>query len=208
MDNDGRQSVVIKNKLCLNCLRPSHDISQCRYKQFCAVRDCTTKHNGLLHKFTSAANYSTNNKNIVNSVMPIVHAMINNTVKIRCLLDTGSTSSFVARNLVSRLSLSCSPVSLDLMTLNSSVAEQSSVVNFDIESMDHSCNINMRNTFVVETILGKSYELDVTSYPHLYDIDVIDDFDGTIDLLIGQDYAACFQLLELLKGNKNEPYAV
>ena len=208
LDNDDRQSVVIKNKLCVNCLRPSHDISQCRYQQFCTVRNCTTKHNGLLHKFTSAANYSTNNKNNVNSVMPIVHAMINNTVKIRCLLDTGSTSSFVARNLVSRLRLSCSPVIFNLMTLNSSVAEQSSLVNFDIESIDHSCNRNIRNTFVVDTIAGKSYKLDVTSYPHFYDIDVIDDFDGTVDLLFGQDYADCFQPLELLKGNKNEPCAV
>ena len=136
LDNDGRQSVVIRNKLCVNCLRSSHDISQCRYKQFCTVRDCTTKHNGLLHKFTSAANCSTNNKNNINSVMPIVHAMIKKTVKIRCLLDTGSTSSFVARNLVSKLRLSCSPVSLNSMTLNSSVAEQSSVVNFDIESIE------------------------------------------------------------------------
>ena len=31
---------------------------------------------------------------------------------------------------------------------------------------------------------------------------------GSIDLLIGQDYADCFQPLELLKENKNEPYVV
>ena len=204
LDNDGRQSVVVRNKLCVNCLRSSHDISQCRYKQFCTVRDCTTKVNGLLHNFSSAAN----NMNNVNSVMPIVHVMINNTVKLRCLLDTGSISSFIAKNVVSKLNLPCSPANFNLMTLNSCVAEESHVVNFDIASMDHNYSVNMKNIFVVDKIPGKSYKLDVTVYPHLYNIDVVDNFDGNIDLLIGQDYAECFQPLELLRGNKNEPYAV
>ena len=208
LDHDDRQSVVDRNNLCVNCLRSSHSVSQCKYKQFCNVSDCTTKHNSLLHKFTSAANYSANSKNNVNSVMPIVHVMINNTVKLRCLLDTGSTSSFIAKNVVSKLNLPCSPAYLNLMTLNSSAAEESQVVKFDIESMDHNYSVNMKNIFVVDKIPGKSYKLDVSVYPHLYNIDVVDSFDGNIDLLIGQDYAECFQPLELLRGNKNEPYAV
>ena len=207
MDYDDRQSVVSRNKLCVNCLRPSHTVPQCKYKRFCNVSDCTTKHNGLLHKFTSVASNSATNKS-VNAVMPIVHVMINNTLKVRCLLDTGSTSSFVTKNLVSKLDLPRSPVKLSIMTLNSSVAEESHIVNFDIESMDHNYCVNMTNIFVVDDIPGKAYNLDLTQYPHLYNIDVIDNFDGRIDLLIGQDYADCFQPLELLKGNKNEPYAV
>ena len=207
LDYGDRQSVVSRNKLCVNCLRPSHTVSQCKYKRFCNVSDCTTKHNGLLHKFTSVASNSATNKS-VNAVMPIVHVMINNTLKVRCLLDTGSNSSFVTKNLVSKLDLPRSPVKLSIMTLNSSVAEESHIVNFDIESMDHIYCMNMTNIFVVDHIPGKAYNLDVTQYPHLYNIDVIDDFDGSIDLLIGQDYADCFQPLELLKGNKNEPYVV
>ena len=207
MDYDDRQSVISRNKLCVNCLRPSHTVPQCKYKRFCNVSDCTTKHNGLLHKFTSVASNSATNKS-VNAVMPILHVMINNTLKVRCLLDTGSTSSFVTKNLVSKLDLPRSPVKLSIMTLNSSVAEESHIVNFDIESMDHNYCVNMTNIFVVDHIPGKAYNLDVTQYPHLYNIDVIDNFDGCIDLLIGQDYADCFQPLELLKGNKNEPYAV
>ena len=207
LDYDDRQSVVSRNKLCVNCLRPSHTVPQCKYKRFCNVSDCTTKHNGLLHKFTSVASNSATNKS-VNAVMPIVHAMINNTLKVRCLLDTGSTSSFITKNLVSKLDLPRSPVKLSIMTLNSSVAEESHIVNFDIESMDHNYCMNMTNIFVVDHIPGKAYNLDVTQYPHLYNIDVIDNFDGRVDLLIGQDYADCFQPLELLKGNKNEPYAV
>ena len=166
------------------CLRPSHTVPQCKYKRFCNISDCTTKHNG------------------------IVHVMINNSLKVRCLLDTGSTSSFVTKNLVSKLGIPRSQGKLNIMTLNRSVAEESHIVNFDIESMDHNYCVNMTNIFVVDHIPGKAYNLDVTQYPHLYNIDVIDDFDDRIDLLIGQDYADCFQPLELLKGNKNEPYAV
>ena len=79
---------------------------------------------------------------------------------------------------------------------------------FDTKSMDHDYSVNKKNVFVVDKIPGKSYKLDVTVYPHLYNINVIANVDGNIDLLIGQDYADCFQPLELLKRNENEPYAV
>ena len=77
---------------------------------------------------------------------------------------------------------------------------------FDIKSMDHDYSVNKKNVCVVK-IPGKSYKLDVTVYPHLYNIDVIANVDGNVDLLIGQDYANCFQPLDLLKKNKNESYA-
>ena len=59
--------------------------------------DCTTKHNGMSHESFSDASYGVNDKSNFNAVMHIVHVIINNTVKIHCLLDTGSTSLFYSK---------------------------------------------------------------------------------------------------------------
>lgn len=208
IDIAARTSVVSNNHLCGNCLRSDHSVDKCKFNSFCRAEGCSAKHNYLLHVDNTIVNNSVYDKHQNDVFMPIVHALINNTVKINCLLDTGSTSSFITNNLVSRLGLTCSQVSLNLMTLNKSVCKQSSTVDFTIQSMSQDFSIDMKSIFVVNSIPGRSYMFDSSDYPYLSGIDVIDNFDGHIDLLLGQDYADCFIPLQLLKGNKNEPYAV
>ena len=203
-----RSDVVSKHDVCVNCLRKGHHVDMCTFKKFCHADGCKTKHSALLHRNTNAANYTVHDKDTDNVLMPIVCAMINNTIKINCLLDTGSTSSFVTKSLASKLNLPCSQVDLNLMTLNKTICKRSHVVDFSIESLNHDFDIDMHSIFVVDSIPGKPYNLDISTYSHLHGLDVIDRFDGHIDLLIGQDYADCFMPLDLLKGKKYEPYAV
>ena len=73
----------------------------------------------MLHHEGSVVNNSVNNKiHTFNVVMPIVDALVNGIVKIRCLIDTGSTSSFITQTFVSDLQMYCSPVNLNSMTMN------------------------------------------------------------------------------------------
>ena len=142
-----------------------------------------------------------------NVCMPVVPALAGGK-DIFCLLDTGSTSTFVSKKLASKLNLDVTVTNLNLRTLNSSVSKTVDSVNVTIESVDRNFSIDMRSIYVVDSIPTKSYTIDVKAYSHLRDIDFVSTFDHEVDLLIGQDYASCFVPLEIRKGLKNEPYAV
>ena len=42
-----RKNILIKNKLCLNCIRPGHDLAHCPSKFAC--RTCAKRHHTMIH---------------------------------------------------------------------------------------------------------------------------------------------------------------
>ncbi|XP_045448684.1 uncharacterized protein LOC123657149 [Melitaea cinxia] len=118
-----RLADVTKYKLCANCLRQGHPVSECR---FGPCRECKQKHNSLLHEskqsvvnnsvvvssVSSAANVSNLGSNQVllsTAVIEVVNPSTNEKEKVRALLDCGSESSFITKSLKERLSLKSYP---------------------------------------------------------------------------------------------------
>ena len=206
MTISARTDVVVKFKLCSNCLKSGHDVTKCDKQSYCRAPDCTVKHNSLLHENVVASH--TIDTNVCNNIcMPVVTALISNT-EVSCLLDTGSTSTFISDKLVTKLNLDATASHVNLKTLNSSTSKDTDVVNVSVDSLDHKFHIDMKNVYVVDSIPTKPFNIDVDSYSHLKYIDVVTSVDHDVDLLIGQDYASCFVPLDVRKGRHNEPYAV
>ena len=204
---DKRKEAVVQHKLCINCLRSDHDVTKCDEQSYCRAPDCTVKHNSLLHGDV-VASYTIDTTVCNNVCMPITPALISCT-KVHCLLDTGSTSTFISNKLASQLKLDVTAASLNLRTLNNATSkDKTGVVNISVESLDHKFSIDMKNVYVVNAVPTKPFNVDVNRYSHLRDIDVVSSFDHDVDLLIGQDYARCFLPLDVRKGGKDEPYAV
>ncbi|XP_045448180.1 uncharacterized protein LOC123656554 [Melitaea cinxia] len=118
-----RLADVTKYKLCANCLRQGHPVSECR---FGPCRECKQKHNSLLHEskqsvvnnsvvvssVSSAANVSNLGSSQVllsTAVIEVVNPSTNEKEKVRALLDCGSESSFITKSLKERLSLKSYP---------------------------------------------------------------------------------------------------
>ena len=95
LDHKGRIDSVNNNNIWINCLSYGHKLCQCKYESFCQAVGCKKKHNRLLHHEGSVVNNSVDNRHTLNVFMPIVDALVNGILKIRCLIDTGSTSSFI-----------------------------------------------------------------------------------------------------------------
>ena len=103
MTISARTDVVVKFKLCSNSLRSGHDVTKCDKQSYCRAPDCTVKHNSSLHENVVASH--TIDTNVYNNIcMPVVTALISNT-EVSCLLDTGSTSTFISDKLVTKLNL-------------------------------------------------------------------------------------------------------
>ena len=207
MNVSARVDAVAKFKLCINCLRSDHDVTKCDKHSYCCSPDCTVKHNSLLHRDV-VASYTIDTTVCNNVCMPIIPALISCT-KVHCLLDTGSTSTFISNKLASQLKLDVTAATLNLRTLNNATSKDNTgVVNISVESLNHKFSIDMKNVYVVNSVPTKPFNVDVTRYSHLRDLDVVSSFDHDVDLLIGQDYARCFLPLDVRKGSKDEPYAV
>ena len=183
--------------------------SLCKKRSFCRVPNCSIKQNNLLHQ-----THVTNNRirsdmsNNLRICMPIVCIHVNGTHEVYALLDTGSTSTFVTNDLVSRLSLPTSFTNLNLKSMNIYINKRVDLVDITIESLDNEFCSDMKNICVTDCILTTSYAMDVNMYHHLSGLDLVNPFHATVDVLIGQDYASCFLPLEVCKGIRDEPFAV
>ena len=126
MSQDKMMSTLRSNGLCLNCLRPGHFSRQCPSSNRC--RKCQGRHHTLIHNDSrESPNTTALNPQVAAPLEPIVssntstgsnapntHLMtcqiqINapggTPIKVRALLDTGSTMSFVSERVVQSLGL-------------------------------------------------------------------------------------------------------
>ena len=169
---DKRKEAVVQHKLCINCLRSDHDVTKCDKQSYCRAPDCTVKHNSLLYGDV-VASYTIDTTVCNNVCIPIIPALISCT-EVHCLLDTGSTSTFISNKLASQLKLDVTAASLNLRTLNNATSkDHTGVVNISVESLDHKFSIDMKNVYVVNSVPTKPFNVDVNRYSHLRDIDVV-----------------------------------
>lgn len=123
---DEKVSDVHRLKLCMNCLRGGHQTYNCKLGP---CRICKKKHNTLLHQTkevdtnsSSLTATSTNNTISNFSMQPTNQAILstalikvcnpktNKSVQVRALLDCGSQSSFISKQLKEYLSLESSQI--------------------------------------------------------------------------------------------------
>ena len=240
MRPEARLDIAIKNKLCFNCLLSGHNSLDCRKNSVCSVPGCGRKHTKFIHvdndsqtanviNCTSSGNAAVqdvtngnvnncaevgNNVNAVFShvYLPIVPVVINGDYEVYALLDTGSTSTFITHELVSRLKLGGSDFSCRMSTLGNVSDVRTKVVSFDLTSVDRSETLSMQNVLVVPHIPARypNHAINLKSVPHLADLPIHQiDKNVQISILIGMDHAYALMPREVRCNpcDKRQPYA-
>ena len=172
-----------------------------------AVQDVT---NGNVNNCAEVGN----NVNAVFSqvYLPIVPVVINGDYEVYALLDTGSTSTFLTHELVSRLKLGGSDFSCRMSTLGDVSDVRTKGVSFDLTSVDRSETLSMQNALVVPHIPVRypNHAIDLKSVPHLADLPIHQiDKNVQISILIGMDHAYALMPREVRCNpcDKRQPYA-
>jgi hypothetical protein len=133
------------------------------------------------------------------------------TKSVVAILDTGSDASFITRALVEELGLKGRNSRLQLGTLHGVNLVDSELIDLKIGSMiDASVFLNLRNLFVVDEIPANfSSWNNIDQFSHLQDLDLFRPKMGDqVDLLLGQDNGEVLVPLEVVQGDKDEPFAV
>lgn len=153
---------IKKLGLCLNCLKGKHIAAQCRHTN---CRQCNKKHNTLLHlisintnsaamvptnRATEQQNIGENSQNVISNAavtsLPEVilsTAIVNiydkdgNAHKCKCLLDTGSQSSFIREDVVNMLKISTTPFRTSVVGITEVCSEVRAKVLVKISSTHH-----------------------------------------------------------------------
>ena len=215
MPHDQKLTVVRSNNLCMNCLKNGHYLKDCKSSHHC--KTCQKPHHTLLHVETPKSPTVVSG-NTATGIIPdvllmtcqvLVKAPDGSKVRVRALLDSASSSSFVSERLVQNL---CIPRSHHEVTISgvAGLSDQSplrAVATVDIAPTRSSKD----DLAVIAVVVPKvTCELPLhpvnfkSSWTHLNGITLADpDFGrpGRIDLLLGVDV----YVEALLHGRRSGP---
>lgn len=200
-----RLADVSKYKLCPNCLRQGHPLSDCRMGP---CRECKQRHNSLLHGATNetksnvgvsenefsvnVCNYPNNQVLLSTALINVTNPVTNQKEKVRALLDCGSQSSFISKALKDKLSLNSK--SIDTIRVigigNNCAGNVIETCTAQLNSINSSYNLKL-SCFVLDKITNEIPKIPINiqniNLPHLPLADPVFYQPARIDVLIGAD---------------------
>ena len=227
----------VKGKdLCENCLLNNHGTGECRKPGRCTV--CNQKHTKFIHVDVSNANnvrlqslesnevssdvshaseivqnasYDVVNVSLETNVsdqilLPVIPVTVNNSRSALALLDNASTNSFCSEKFAKSLGLKGKEIDIQLSTLEKCHSQRKTeVVSFTVSNNGET--LSMSNVYITDCIPVPSVDMK-RSYKHLSGIPLPRLQTNSADILIGQDFSEALIPLEVIQGDKGEPYAV
>ncbi len=200
MSHDRKLSTIRSNNLCMNCLRGGHFLKECNSFHHC--RTCQKPHHTLLHMDSQEPRPAVVASNTAKGILPdtllmtcqvLVKSPDGSKVKVRALLDSASSSSFVSERLVQSL---CIPRSHHNITISgiAGLTDQSPLKSVATLEIFHTPSSGKRIT--VNTIVVPKVTCELPTHPikfnqnwtHLKDVSLADPHfnrPGQIDMLLG-----------------------
>lgn len=230
LSTDERWSFITIKKICFSCLKPSHNIRQCRNRKSCGINQCTKPHNALLHKEYPANdknNVTENNsndsiersqischigtdKNVLLKILPVVINTGHAQFDTYALLDDASTVTLIDQELADRMNLSGPLQPLCLQWANEDEVHQqndSRVVSFTISNRRGNRNFQVRHVRTTRLSLPyQTIDLEAIRCKYPYIDDRISTFkNAQPKIIIGQDNWHLLVTRKLINGSWNGP---
>ena len=228
LPRDKMISTIREKELCMNCVRPGHFSSQCKSVNKC--RKCQKPHHTLIHtdkkespdqtapptsivSSNTAAGIASNT--LLMTCQVVVKSPDGSSTRVRALLDSASSTSFVSERLAQSLGLPRSRHNVHISGVAglSHHSPLQSVATFNVTS-----TYSPSKSFTVTAIVVPRVTCDLPIEPvhseshwtHLSDLPLADpDFGrpGTIDILLGVDIYADVMLQGRRCGPSGTPVA-
>ena len=206
-----RKEHVMKYSLCSKCLKPAHTPADCRSGYKCRL--CKGQHNTLIHtdgpsasvlvasgSTTQAAPPTSGPQEqgiLLMTCQPVVTGPTGKSIRVRALLDSGSTVSLVTSSVAKQLSLQRLDKTMDISALGDVVTAAACPLTTLTLSSLHTPGWNLEMTAVITGKISGHIPLQgassVRKLPHIKGRTLADpEFDqpGRIDMLLGEDVLA------------------
>jgi hypothetical protein len=214
-----RYSLVKSKRLCFNCLNSSHQIANCTSTVVCKVPKCTRKHHTSLHRSRNSADHVShvNNihikKSIYFQVLPVIVQGRNGCCRnTYAMLDSASDVSMIDTDLAKDLGLRGNLKTLNVRTVNSTVAMKSMTVSLSLRECN---NPDARPVWIQEAWTRHGnfncpqfQASDIQHMTHLQDLQLQDIDPREVKILIGANVPKAHLQLCSREGQANEPVAI
>ena len=208
LSHDEMVSTLKDNKLCLNCLKSGHFVRECKSLHRC--RQCQKPHHTLLHvepkelppaqlpapsSVTPVQSHlatGLTSNTLLMTCWVLIHSPNGSVMKVRALLDSASSASFISERLTYLLELPRTRRNMQISGVAHGTPSHSTA-QFSISPLDQPADKSRMSAIVVQRVTCDLPVNPVTpqsSWTHISDIDLADpDFGrpGRIDLLLGVD---------------------
>ena len=152
-----------RHRLCFNCLLGDHVSYTCYKQSMCTVPNCSRKHSELLHTDTVDADNAVHDNIKVSNIatqregasvyLPKVPVIVNgSSCPVYALLDSGSTNTFVTKQLVQKLQFQGKDVQYSMGTLGQSSDVKSTTVSFCLSSVQDDVKFDVMTALAVNRI--------------------------------------------------------
>ena len=189
---ESRWNEIRKLRLRFLCLKGNHQFKECKSDNRCSVNNCGRKHHTVLHQEVSLTENKQASINVCESAesvqlgtIPIILKGPKGSVKTYALIDSGSDSTLVKRNLWDKVGLGATPTSLRIRTMTGEQDVLSLKSVLVVYSLDEEHSVTVPEAFSVNSlpvdIRSRSPADIAKDFPHLSDIK-FDDIGVTEDL--------------------------
>ena len=229
-----RERFVQESQRCHICFA-KHATKDHRGSFRCRINNCGRRHNRLLHANTSALDntsrqdeprgtdetisgetccYVNQSQRGFRVIVPVEVEARGVTVQTYAFLDTGSETSFIDKDLFSRLRIQESPRPVNIVTISQhSEPFEKYSVNLTVSSlMDDSVNFKIREVVKADALPVSPNAVvslnDLLSLPHLQGVTIPKMNQDKVSLLIGLDCPNAHRILEMREGDGTQPNAV
>lgn len=205
LEVEARIKKASESNVCFNCLRPGHSVKRCSLSH---CKYCKVKHNTLLHREPTSERQTGDNIALSTNVdLPCsdnnqVHILLSTALAkvtdvngelhtARILLDNGSTSNFITRELCGKLGLVRHSTSSTVSGINGQVSNTSEICSLHLQSYNGGYQVKV-SCFVIPKItqsLPGSYvdKRYITIPPGIQLADPTFNIPTAIDILVGAE---------------------
>ena len=211
MNLEERGQVVQKFGLCFGCLGRGHLKKDCKKEVKCLI--CEKNHNAVFHRETDSSSFHGRFNSLISlRTLPIKISHGNRELIINCILDDGSSQSFLNADVARYLNLAQTDQQKIIVgVLNgASKSFSSASVSVGISAANGSETFQI-DLMTTENVTGTLKPFDWTShafnFAHLRNIPFTPPAKGKIDLLLGLDNAFLHKTLQEVSGSIGQPIA-
>ena len=218
---DEKLAFVYSNRLCFACLRANHIARYCKEKKTCSK--CQGLHPTVLHVNqpepavpTVTSGHLSAKGGAKLQVVPVRVTLLGVTTLTTAFLDSGSTHSFLSKQLLERLGAHPSEnTSITLSTINADQIFDTCIVpHVIIEDLEYNNRLELPPLFVLNTIPVSSDDAptvdDLRMWPYLIEggVHFEEGFEGEVGLLLGNNVTAATEPIEIIPSQDGGPFAI